>query len=61
MKMTEMLFEFAIKFYWPKSYLNTFFKEHIPSSTSCQYSDEMSKKSEVVTMPIIMKDEKKIF
>ncbi len=36
------------------------FKPFFPTSTSChKYSNEMSTKSEVLTMPILMKDEKK--
>ena len=37
----------------------TMFKSHIPESTSCAYATEMGKQSQVVTMPILMKDEKK--
>ena len=35
------------------------FKEHMPGSTKCRYETEMSLKSEVLTMPIVLKDEKK--
>ena len=35
------------------------FKSYIASSTNCMYAGEMGKVSEVLTMPIIMKDEKK--
>ena len=35
------------------------FKQYIPESTECVYKREMSTKSHVVTMPIILKDEKK--
>lgn len=35
------------------------FKAFVAESTYCKYADEMGRKSEVVTMPVIMKDEKK--
>ncbi|XP_028418118.1 uncharacterized protein LOC114543248 [Dendronephthya gigantea] len=35
------------------------FKPYIPGATDCQQTKNMSAKSEVVTMPILMKDEKK--
>ena len=35
------------------------FKQYIPNSTDCSHTKKMSIKSEVVTMPILMKDEKK--
>ena len=35
------------------------FKHCVPDATDCQHAKEMSIKSEVVIMPIIMKDEKK--
>ena len=35
------------------------FKNHISGDTDCIYKKEMSTKSEVVTMPVLMKDEKK--
>ena len=35
------------------------FKEYMPGSTKCLYETEMSLKSEVLTMPIVLKDEKK--
>ena len=35
------------------------FKQYVPKSTECLYSKETSKKSEVVIMPILLKDEKK--
>ena len=36
-----------------------FFKQYLPKSTNCAYEKEMATKSEVITMPIVMKDEKK--
>jgi hypothetical protein len=35
------------------------FRNYIPVSTSCEYPNEMARKSEVLTMPVVMKDEKK--
>ena len=35
------------------------FKQYVPESTNCIYPEEMAQKSVVITMPIIMKDEKK--
>ena len=35
------------------------FKPHTPQVNDCDYAKEMSTQSEVVTMPILMKDEKK--
>ena len=35
------------------------FKQYVPGSTECMYKQEMSAKSDVLTMPIMMKDEKK--
>ena len=35
------------------------FRQYIPESTNCAYKSEMATKSEVLTMPILMKDEKK--
>ena len=35
------------------------FKECSPLETYCQYGNEMKKKSHVVTLPVLMKDEKK--
>ena len=35
------------------------FKPYIPKATECQHHEEMSTKSEVITMPVLMKDEKK--
>ena len=35
------------------------FKPYVAGSTSCRHSKEMSTKSEVLTMPVLMKDEKK--
>ena len=37
-----------------------FFKEILPSHTPCQYQCEMNFKSVVVTLPILLKDEKNI-
>ena len=34
-------------------------KPYIRKATECQHHDEMSTKSEVITMPVLMKDEKK--
>ena len=31
----------------------------MPKDTECQHREEMSKKSEVITMPVLVKDEKK--
>jgi hypothetical protein len=35
------------------------FRNYIPVSTSCEYPNEMARKSEVLTMPVVMKGEKK--
>jgi hypothetical protein len=35
------------------------FKEHTPQVTECVHAEEMSTRSEVVTMPVVLKDEKK--
>ena len=35
------------------------FKPHTPLVTECEYAKEMSTRSEVITMPVVMKDEKK--
>ena len=35
------------------------FRNYLPTSTSCEYPKAMASKSEVLTMPIVMKDEKK--
>ena len=35
------------------------FKPYVSESTDCSYAEEMAKKSEVITMPVVMKDEKK--
>lgn len=35
------------------------FQAHIPSATYCKYSEQTCLKSEVITMPILLKDEKK--
>ena len=35
------------------------FQPYVPQTTECVYSKEMSAKSEVLTMPMLMKDEKK--
>ena len=35
------------------------FQQHVPQTTDCAYATEMSAKSEVLTMPVLMKDEKK--
>ncbi len=35
------------------------FRNYLPTSTSCGYPKAMASKSEVLTMPIVMKDEKK--
>ena len=35
------------------------FEAHIPSVTYCKYSEQTCLKSEVITMPILLKDEKK--
>ena len=35
------------------------FRKVLPTSTSCEFPREMANKSEVLTMPIMMKDEKK--
>ena len=35
------------------------FKPYMPKDTECQHHEEMSKKSDVITMPVLMKDEKK--
>ena len=35
------------------------FKQYMPQETKCHYADEMATKSEVITLPILMKDEKK--
>ena len=35
------------------------FKPYVDERTSCIYAEEMGRKSEVLTMPILMKDEKK--
>lgn len=35
------------------------FRDYIPVSASCEYPKEMARKSEVLTMPVVMKDEKK--
>ena len=35
------------------------FKSYVPQTTQCIYAKEMSAKSEVLTMPVLMKDEKK--
>ncbi len=35
------------------------FKPYVPQATICQYAKEMSAKSEVVTTPVLMKEEKK--
>ena len=35
------------------------FRKDLPTSTSCEFPREMANKSEVLTMPIMMKDEKK--
>ena len=37
----------------------TMFKAYVYESTDCQYKENLSQKSEVMTMPVIMKDEKK--
>ena len=37
------------------------FKPYAPQFTECTHAKDMSAKSEVVTMPVMMKDEKKIF
>ena len=33
--------------------------KHLPQKTSCSHGEDMSKKSDVITMPILLKDEKK--
>jgi hypothetical protein len=35
------------------------FKPYISGNTDCVHAEEMARKSEVVTMPVLMKDEKK--
>ena len=35
------------------------FKQYVPQVTTCSYAPEMASKSEVLTMPVFMKDEKK--
>lgn len=35
------------------------FKQYTPETTECSHATEMKMKSEVVTMPVLMKDEKK--
>ena len=35
------------------------FRNYLPTSTSCEYPNEMASKSVVLTMPVVMKDEKK--
>ena len=35
------------------------FEQYMPKQTECRYANEMATKSEVITMPILMKDEKK--
>ncbi|XP_028403253.1 uncharacterized protein LOC114525978 [Dendronephthya gigantea] len=35
------------------------FRDYIPARTNCEYEKEMARKSEVLTMPVVMKDEKK--
>jgi hypothetical protein len=35
------------------------FKQYTPQVTECAYAKEMSTRSEVITMPVVMKDEKK--
>ena len=35
------------------------FKQYMPQVTACSYASEMATKSEVLTMPVLMKDEKK--
>ena len=37
-----------------------FFKEILPAHTPCQYQHEMNLKSVVVTLPVLLKDEKNI-
>jgi hypothetical protein len=35
------------------------FKPYVAGSTDCKYAEEMGRKSEVLTMPVVMKDEKR--
>ena len=35
------------------------FKQYVPQVTTCSYAPEMATKSKVLTMPVLMKDEKK--
>ncbi|XP_028416394.1 uncharacterized protein LOC114540402 [Dendronephthya gigantea] len=35
------------------------FRQYLPKATNCAYKSEMETKSEVLTMPVLMKDEKK--
>jgi hypothetical protein len=35
------------------------FRNYVPLSTSCEHPEAMARKSEVLTMPVLMKDEKK--